>query len=225
MTIARWGISTLIQLAVIVAWAVYLLPAGGARWTGLGIGVAVWLFVLNFFRNPSRTPQGDATTVTAAADGVVADIEEVDEPAFIGGRAVRVGIFLNVFNVHVNRSCIDGTIGYADYKPGKFLDARHPDVSHENEANTIGIEVDPAVAPQGLRILVRQLSGLIARRIICTHGVGDPIARGECYGMIKFGSRTEIWMPVGSHDLQVKVGDKVRCGETPIAVLKQQEPA
>lgn len=218
MTIARWGIPTLIYLAFFLAWCVYLVPAGGATTTAVVISAIVWLFTLNFFRNPARQPQGDARTIIAAADGVVADIEEVDEPDFIGGRALRVGIFLNVFNVHVNRSCVDGTIAYADYKPGKFLDARHPDVAHENEANAIGIAVDDAVQP-GLKILVRQLSGLIARRIICTHGVGDRLSRGEVFGMIKFGSRTEIWMPVGSCELKVAIGDKVRCGETAIAVI------
>jgi len=218
VTIARWGIPTLVQLAAILAWAVYLLPSGTTTRVGFAIAVAVWLFVLNFFRNPARTPEGDARTVVAAADGVVSDIEEVDEPEFIAGRAVRVGIFLNVFDVHVNRSCIDGTVRHASYRPGRFLDARHPDASHENEANTLGLEVDPAVCP-GVRILLRQLSGLIARRIVCTHGPGDPVRRGECYGMIKFGSRTEIWLPVDRHELLVAVGQRVRCGETPVARL------
>lgn len=218
MTIARWGIPTLIQLAAVLAWGVYLMPRGPATWSALAVAVALWLFVLNFFRNPVRHPEGDARSVIAAADGVVADIEEVDEPHFIGGRAIRIGIFLNVFDVHVNRSCIDGTVAYADYRPGRFLDARHPDVAHENEANTLGIEVDEAVCP-GMRILLRQLSGLIARRIICTHGVGDHLARGECFGMIKFGSRTEIWLPVGTCRLAVAVGDRVRCGETAVATI------
>ncbi|MHC5067186.1 MAG: phosphatidylserine decarboxylase [Planctomycetota bacterium] len=219
MTIARWGIPTLLYLTAVLAWACYLLPAGTPRLVGIIVSALLWLFTLNFFRNPARTPQGGAQTVIAAADGVVADITTVDDAPFIGGPAVRVGIFLNVFNVHVNRCCIDGTVRFAEYTPGKFLDARHPDVSHENEANTIGIEVDPAVAP-GVRILLRQLSGLIARRIICTHGPGDRLARGEVYGMIKFGSRTEIWLPVGSAEILVSVGDKVRCGETPVAELR-----
>jgi phosphatidylserine decarboxylase len=144
---------------------------------------------------------------------VVQDITEIDEDAFIKGRAVRIGIFLSVFDVHVNRAPCPGVIDYADYRPGAFLDARHPDVSSENEANTLGITADE-VKP-GLRLLVRQLTGLIARRIICTHGVGDRVARGEMYGMIRFGSRTELWLPKAvAHELKVAVGDRVRCGET-----------
>ncbi len=162
---------------------------------------------------------GGPTCLIAPADGLVWDVQEVDEPEFIKGRAVRIGIFLSVFDVHVNRSPVDGTVVYAAYKPGKFLDVRHPSCTHENESNTLGIEVADSVAP-GLRILVRQLSGLIARRIICTHGVGDELARGELYGMIKFGSRTELWLPASHpHAVKVKKGDRVKCGETVLIEL------
>lgn len=219
MTFARWGIPTLLVSTLVLAWGVWLLPVGMVQWIGLSVAVFLWLFVLAFFRNPSRIPQGDERTLTAPADGLVWDITEVDEPNFIGGKAVRVGIFLSVFDVHVNRSPVRGTIEYADYRPGKFLDVRHPDCTHENEANTIGISVDPSIAP-GLNVLVRQLSGLIARRIICTHGVGDDLVRGELYGMIKFGSRTEVWLPKDHpHTVLVKVGERVRCGETALIRL------
>ena len=150
---------------------------------------------------------------------MVSDITESDEPLYVGERCVRIGIFLSVFDVHVNRSPVVGTVRFAQYRPGKFLDARHPDVTHQNEANILGIEADPAVAPQ-LKLLVTQLSGLIARRIICTHGVGDRLARGELFGMIKFGSRTEVWIPLSRRaELKVAIGQRVKCGETIIAEI------
>lgn len=220
MTFARWGIPTLFWATLVLAWGLWLLPPGLPRWMGAAVAAFLWLFTLAFFRNPMRTPHGGEQSLIAPADGVVADISEVDEPDYLKGRAIRIGIFLSVFDVHVNRSPVRGAIEYAHYKPGQFLDARHPDVSHENEANTLGIRADDSVA-SGLKILVRQLSGLIARRIICTHGVGDKLTRGELYGMIKFGSRTEIWIPVSyPHDVKVTVGQRVKCGETIIAELR-----
>ncbi len=222
MTFARWGIPTLLTVSVVLGWGVWLLPMGAPRATGMAVAALLWLFTLAFFRNPARRPLGNERCLVAPADGVVADIGEVDEGEFIGGRALRIGIFLSVFDVHVNRSPVAGTIAYARYKPGRFLDARHPDVSHENEANTLGLVADPAVAP-GLRLLVRQLSGLIARRIICTHGVGDALLRGELFGMIKFGSRTELWLPVTCpHRVLVVLGQRVRCGETVLVELLEQ---
>jgi len=219
MTFARWGIPTLLCATVVLGWAVLLLPVGLIQDLGAAVAAFLWLFTLAFFRNPKRTPQGGDDCLCAPADGVVADITEVDEPDFLGAKAVRIGIFLSVFDVHVNRSPCAGAIAYAKYTPGKFLDARHPDVSHANECNAIGIDCS-AVPAQGVRVLVRQLSGLIARRIICTHGVGERLARGELYGMIKFGSRTEVWIPKETpHTLRVRVGDRVRCGETTLIQL------
>jgi phosphatidylserine decarboxylase len=220
MTFARWGLPTLLCVTLFWAWALWLLPEGLPRWLFAPVVIFCVGFTIAFFRNPHRTPQGGENCLIAPADGLVWDVTEVDEPDFIGSRAVRIGIFLSVFDVHVNRSPCTGTIRYAAYKPGKFLDVRHPDCAHENEANTLGIEVSPAVAPGGLKILVRQLSGLIARRIICTHGVGDQLGRGELYGMIKFGSRTELWLPVTApHTVKVKKGDRVKCGETILVEL------
>lgn len=214
MTIVRWGIIPLIVVTFLLSWGVVLLPCGPARWAGIIIAVSVGLFCVAFFRNPQRKALGGARSLIASADGVIQDITEVDEPEFIQGRAVRIGIFLSVFDVHVNRAPCPGVIQWAKYQPGDFLDARHPDVSSENEANTLGILADDSVRP-GLKVLVRQLTGLIARRIICTHGVGDRVERGELYGMIRFGSRTELWVPLNvAHEIKVKVGDRVRCGET-----------
>lgn len=219
MTLARWGLPTIFWSTLVLALGVVLMPPGWPRIAAAAVAGLLWVFTLAFFRNPARTPQGHERCLIAPADGVVTDITESEEPTFVGERCVRIGIFLSVFDVHVNRSPIVGTVRYAHYRQGRFLDARHPDVTHQNEANIIGIEADPAVAP-GLRLLVAQLSGLIARRIICTHGVGDRLARGELFGMIKFGSRTEVWLPLSRKaELKVKIGERVKCGETVIAEI------
>lgn len=220
MTIARWGIPTILVSALVLAWGVWLLPAGWPTIAGAAVASALWLFTIAFFRNPRRTPQGGPRSLIAPADGVVWDVQEVEETEFLKCRCVRVGIFLSVFDVHVNRSPVDGQVVWADYRPGKFLDVRHPDCDHANEANSLGIQVAESVAP-GLRIMVRQLAGLIARRIVCTHGVGDHLQRGELYGMIRFGSRTELWLPLAQkHQVKVRVGQRVRCGETVLVELE-----
>ncbi len=232
MTFARWGIPTLFWATLVLGWAVWLVPAGPFRWLVAAVAAFCWLFTLAFFRNPQRTAQGGDHAFIAPADGVVADITECDEPTFVGERCVRIGIFLSVFDVHVNRSPCAGVIRHAIYRPGKFLDARHPDGSHANEANILGIEADmgevaahAAGKPEGagkprLKFLLVQLSGLIARRIICTHAVGEHLQRGELYGMIKFGSRTELWLPLSAAaKITVQVGQRVRCGETMIAEI------
>jgi phosphatidylserine decarboxylase len=223
VTFARWGIPTLFWATIVLGWGCWLLPAGPIRWCGAAVAAFMWLFTLAFFRNPRRTAQGGVNCLISPADGVVSDITESDEPLFVGQRCLRIGIFLSVFDVHVNRSPVAGVIRFAHYRPGKFLDARHPDVTHANEANILGIEVDAAATGgRPLRVLVSQLSGLIARRIICTHGVGDRLERGELYGMIKFGSRTELWLPLTQpHVAKVAVGQRVRCGETVLVELTE----
>lgn len=220
--IARWGIGPILVSWGILGWGAWLLPGGLARMIGTGVAVALGLFVLWFFRNPSRTAPPGANLLIAPADGKVWDVDEVatvDAGGTITGRAQRIGIFLSVFDVHVNRSPCAGTVVYADYRPGRFLDVRHPDCPSENEANTLGIDCDPAVG-KDLRIVVRQLAGLIARRIVCTHGVGDRLGRCELFGMIRFGSRTEVYIPLDRpHRVLVKPGDRVKCGETVIAEI------
>jgi len=219
MTFVRWGLPTFFWSALVLGWAVWLMPEGIPRYAMLAVAVFLIWFIINFFRNPSPAPQGGPRSLIAPGEGVVADIIEIDEPLFIGGRCLRIGIFLSVFDVHVNRSPCPGMVRFAEYRPGKFLDARHPDVSHANEANILGIEADASVQ-SGLKLLVTQLSGLIARRIICTHGVGDRIERAELFGMIKFGSRTELFIPLAANaEVKVKVGDKVVCGKTVVAEM------
>jgi phosphatidylserine decarboxylase len=221
MTIARWGIIPILFTIGVLGWGAWLLPSGWIQDIGIAVAVAATLFVLWFFRNPARTPQGGPETLTAPADGLVDDIAEAEHPA-LGGPAVRVGIFLSVFDVHVNRSPCDGTVVDASYRPGAFLDVRDPECRDRNEQNELVIEAAPAVAP-GLRLVVRQIAGLIARRIICTHGVGDRVERGKLFGMIRFGSRTEVWIPKDQpHTVVVALGQRVKCGETPLIRLERR---
>ncbi|MCS6969689.1 MAG: phosphatidylserine decarboxylase [Planctomycetota bacterium] len=212
--IARWGLLPTAAVAGVLGWGAWLLPPGWPQGLGASIAALGTLFVLWFFRCPSRRPPPGEHRLVAPADGTVWDIADVNEPAVIGGPARRIGIFLSVLDVHVNRAPCSGTVIYAAYRPGRFLDARHPEAAEANEANTLGIACDPAVG-RDLRIVVRQIAGLIARRIVCTHGLGDRLQRGELYGMIRFGSRTELLVPLDRpHRVLVKPGERVRGGET-----------
>jgi phosphatidylserine decarboxylase len=167
------------------------------------------LFVVAFFRDPERAPEGGSDAAVSPADGRVTDIAVVEERHFLGGPALRIGIFLSVFDVHVNRAPLDGVARYFRYVPGAFLDARDPTCAERNEANLVGFE-----SPRG-RFAVRQVAGLIARRIVCPLQEGQAVARGERIGMIKFGSRTELLVPAGAPvEVAVEVGRRVRGGRT-----------
>ena len=189
-------------------------------WLGWGLGwhwlvivaVLLALFCLNFFRDPEReTPPGE-DLVVAAADGVVADIVEIEEAEVLKTRCRRVGIFLNVFDVHVNKAPIAGRISYLQHHAGLYLDARDPECSAKNEALTWAFEGKYAT------LVVRQITGAIARRIVPWSKLGDTVEKGFRFGMIRFGSRTEIYLPLTA-TVEVKPGDKVRGAETVIAKL------
>lgn len=172
------------------------------------IVVPVWVWLIAFFRDPERPIPGDPHVYVSPADGVVSDITPVDDDPLLGGPGIRVGIFLSVFNVHVNRSPCEGVVTKIVYKEGKFLNAmNHSGASNDNESNTIVI-ADPAGRPVAV---VKQIVGLIARRIICTVAEGATLGRGERFGMIKFGSRTELTIPQWLEpQIKIKVGQKVR---------------
>ncbi len=198
------------------AWPVlWKLLAGAAIAALLGWHPVAWVlvglagFVVYFFRDPDRSPPMDRALVVAPADGRVLRIEKVDEP-FVGGEGIRVAIFLSVFNVHVNRSPVTGTVLFQTYRQGRMLPAFRDHASELNERNTLGIE------GQGIRVLVHQITGAVARRIVCWVGPGDRLLQGQRFGMIKFGSCTELVLPA-SVEVLVAVGDRVRGGETPIA--------
>jgi phosphatidylserine decarboxylase len=182
---------------------------------------SVWLFLLfvaligytfYFFRDPDRNVPAEVNTLVAAADGTVTDIVEVDELEVLKTKTRRVGIFLSIFDVHTNRAPIDGRIIYRQHREGLCVDARRPDCSEKNEAMTWAFENPRAT------IVVRQLTGAIARRIVAWADVGDDVKKGDRFGMIRFGSRTEVYLPLAASVL-VKVGDHVAGGSTIIARL------
>lgn len=183
----------------------------GWTWLVVLAGLLV-VFCINFFRDPEReTPAGDEVVV-AAADGVVADIEELEESEVLKTKCRRVGIFLSVFDVHVNKAPIAGKIIYRQHHPGLYLDARNPECSKKNEALTWAIQGAKAT------VVIRQLTGAIARRIVPWSQVGDTVPKGFRFGMIRFGSRTEIYLPM-SATVEVKIGDRVVGSSTIIARL------
>ncbi|NUN50409.1 MAG: phosphatidylserine decarboxylase family protein [Candidatus Brocadiae bacterium] len=177
----------------------------------------LFLFVLSFFRDFERPVPADPDALVSPADGRVTEITECEEPLYIQGPAVRIGIFLSVFNCHINRTPWESEVEYVRFTPGLFLDARHPDSGPKNQSNALGLKC-PAT---GAKLLVRQVTGLIARRIICTAKPGDRLKRGERFGMIKFGSRTELYVPKDRlKSVDVRVGQAVYGASTIIGRLR-----
>jgi phosphatidylserine decarboxylase len=177
--------------------------------------LAVGGFVASFYRDFEREIPDAPGLVLAPADGRVTDVVEVDEKEYLGERALRVGIFLSPLNVHVNRAPLAGTVEKVVHKPGKMLKAYDPRCIDENESTLLGLR-----SQQGVKVGVRQVTGALARRIVCAVEPGARLARGERYGMIKLGSRTELLMPLSSGFLcVVKVGDQVRAGRTVLGTV------
>jgi len=200
---ARWILLILASIGLAV-WFV-------SMWLSL-IFLALFFFTVAFFRDPNRPVPAGPNLIVAPADGRVRDIVELDETEILKTKTRRVGIFLSIFDVHTNRAPIDGRIVYRRHHTGLCLDARDPDCSEKNEAMTWAFE-----NPRG-PIVVRQLTGAIARRIVAWANVGDELKKGERFGMIRFGSRTELYLPLDAEVL-VKTGDHVSGGSTVIARL------
>jgi len=178
-------------------------------------------FVVYFFRDPEREVPNGEQNLVSPADGKVVEIAEVHEPNYIKGPAVKVSIFLSVFNCHVNRSPVSGRVQFLKYQMGKFKSAFRRDAPRVNETNMIGIARNNGDDGEGERILVKQIAGAIARRIVCGCDMNDELERGERIGMIKFGSRTEVYIPkTDSLILQIKKGDKVTAGETILGIME-----
>jgi phosphatidylserine decarboxylase len=195
--------------------AILALLAVGSLFVSIWLSVVFLLLIaytFAFFRDPERTSPADADSVVAAADGVVADIVEIEEREVVKSTMKRVGIFLSVFDVHTNRAPVDARITYRQHNQGLCLDARSPDCSGKNESMTWAFENPRAT------LVVKQLTGAIARRIVGWSSVGDELKKGERFGMIRFGSRTEVYLPLDATVL-VKVGDRVVGGATVIARL------
>ncbi len=177
--------------------------------------------VLYFFRNPSRrVPQAPGVWVSPA-DGTIAEITPLAHDEFVGGPAVRIGIFLSIFNVHLNRSPAAARVIALRYSPGEFLNALRPESAVRNENMWIGLE---EAAPPHRRFVVRQISGAIARRIVCELRPGEVVPRGHVFGMIKLGSRTELIVPKEPGlEVKVRVGQKVKAGETIVLEMTRSE--
>ena len=201
----RWIFAILLILAITFAFF--------SLWLSL-VFVALILYTLAFFRDPNRPDPPDRRAVVAAADGTVADIEEIDEKEFLKARTRRVGIFLSIFDVHTNRAPVAGRIAFQQFRKGLFFDSRRPECSEKNEAMTWAFQNPRAT------IVVRQLTGAIARRIVGWAKVGDELKRGERFGMIRFGSRTEVYLPLDA-EILVRVGDHVKGGASVIARLPE----
>jgi phosphatidylserine decarboxylase len=179
--------------------------------------VALAAFVLYFFRDPQRKPPAGAEKILAPADGRVVEIAEVEEREFLGEPAVKVGIFLSLFDVHINRAPCGGEVEYLRYERGRFFNALRRKAARHNENNAIGI----ADSSSGRRVLVRQIAGRVARRIVCACTVGQEVSAGERIGMIKFGSRTELYVPLSQlGELHVTLGAKVRAGESVLGTFR-----
>lgn len=173
--------------------------------------LAVLIWSLCFFRDPRRSVPQDTDILIAPADGRVTDIEIIEDARF-GGKTIRIGIFLSVFNVHINRVPCSAKIEDIEYKKGLYKNAMSPQSGRVNESNDVLMtRIDPPYD----KLLVRQISGAIARRIVCCAEVGQEFAGGQKFGMIKFGSRTELYLPARENARTlIKIGDKVKAGET-----------
>jgi phosphatidylserine decarboxylase len=200
---ARWIFAILVVLALASS------PVSG--WLSL-LFIALICYTVFFFRDPNRAVPADLHAVVAAADGTVTDIAEIEETEVLKTKTRRVGIFLSIFDVHTNRAPIGGRVLYREHRQGLCLDARRSDCSEKNEAMTWAFENSHAT------IVVRQLTGAIARRIVAWSDIGDELKKGDRFGMIRFGSRTEVYLPLNAQPL-VKVGDHVLGGSTIIACL------
>jgi phosphatidylserine decarboxylase len=203
------GIATVLAVA---AFALALTRRSWSLWLLAVVITILALWVAYFFRDPERAGERGTHIVVAPADGKLIMITEVDEPAFVGGKATRLSIFMNVFNVHVNRYPVDGTVEYVHYNPGKFLNAAAEKSSIENEQSSVGIDTGSS------RILVRQIAGLIARRIVTYSKKGDQVKQGERMGLIRFGSRVDVFLPTDAK-LRVQLGTLTTAGTTVLAEL------
>ena len=211
----RYGVRELILASVLLAFAslvsLLLFP-----WVA-PVFLALWALVVWFFRDPERQVPAEENVLLAPADGRVVEISQVDEADFVGGQAVKIGIFLSIFDVHLNRAPCRGQVAYLRHQPGQFKNALRAAAARVNESNSVGLEGNGRFG----KVLVKQIAGAIARRIVCDCRLEDVLEAGQRFGMIKLGSRTEVYFPEASKvRLRVKVGDKVFAGRTILGVAE-----
>jgi len=211
---ARWGLAELLLGGGVLAGLIVGLAFTPVWYLAIGIGL-VLAWWISFFRDPRRTVPTEPGLVVSPADGKIAEITKLQHDEFVGGPAVRIGIFLSIFNVHLNRSPLEARVVRLRYHPGKFLNALNPESAILNENMVIGLE--ETRAPYR-KLIVRQIAGLFARKIVCDLKPGQEVGRGEKFGMIKLGSRTELILPdEPGLEIKIKVGDVVQAGSTVFA--------
>ncbi len=185
-------------------------------WVSIPVSFCLF-FILYFFRDPSRILPGGDEKLLAPADGRIIEISSEQEENYLKCKAMKIGIFMSLFSVHVNRVSYGGKVEFVKHVNGRFFDARSPDSSRQNEHNMVGIMTNDGKT----RILIKQIAGKIARRIVCDCSVGQNVERGQRFGMIKFGSRLEVFIPEDADfELAVKEGEKVHAGTTVLGILK-----
>lgn len=215
MRIHREGYPTLIiagiSLAILNALGQSLLNDKNILWFTFPISIIIWGFIARFFRNPTRKTPHSIDHIIAPADGKIVDIQRVQESEYFGDERVKVSIYMSVLNVHLNRTPLTGEVRYVKYHPGNYLVAFHPKASELNERSTIVIADSRAN-----EVLVRQIAGFLARRIVTYLQPEQAVRAGEELGFIKFGSRCDVFLPVNVNVL-VALNQRVRGGETPIA--------
>ncbi len=213
---AEFGLASAL-FALAAAWAIVRPRLVSISLAGL-LGL-LWALLLRFFRDPERAPDLDEPdTVLSPADGRVVEIEPVHEPRFLTGDALKISIFMSLLDVHVNRAPLAGTVRLVEHVPGQFLQAHRKEASLVNEHNWIGLE-----GPYG-RVLVNQIAGIMARRIVCWAVPGQTLSQGERLGLIKFGSRVEVYLPITA-TASIKEGEQVYAGKTVIAQLASAIPS
>ena len=218
MTIHKEGhtilFGTLVVLALLNVAITYFLPDYKIVQTGfIIVSIILYLIVLQFFRSPTRHTNINPLHVIAPVDGKVVVIEEVEETEYLKTRCIQVSIFMSPINVHVNRNPIAGVVEFFKYHPGKFLVAWHPKSSTENERTTVVVRRE-----NGVKVLFRQIAGALAKRIVWYVKEGDRVQQGSEFGFIKFGSRVDIYLPLGTK-IDCKLNDVTTGGETVIAAF------
>jgi phosphatidylserine decarboxylase len=214
MNVAREGIPFILIVTALAVgtFGLALMRRSWPLWLLAFLLTIIALWVAWFFRDPERMGERGERLVIAPADGRIVMIADVDEPSFVHGKATRISIFMNIFNVHVNRYPVNGTVRYVHYNPGKFINAAADKASLDNEQMSVGLDSG------GRLVLVRQIAGAIARRIVTYSKEGDTARQGERFGLIRFGSRVDVFVPTNSK-VRVKVGEKPVAGTTVLAEL------
>ncbi len=220
LPLARWGLAEL----QIMGWPLLMLTILAAVyvWYLAFLPAVLLCLLLYFFRDPPRRVPTQPGLIVSPADGKITEVAYLDGEEFIGGRAVRISIFLSIFNVHLNRAPLESRVIALRYRPGEFFNAFRSESAERNENTWIALEEE---SPPHRRLIVRQISGAIARRIVCNPRPGEVLDRGQKFGMIKFGSRTELILPdTPDLKLEVQVGDRVKAGSNVIGKWSTNNP-